>query len=421
LDKFDRETKQFNHYFNNTSGQYDFNYWIRSFYEDTAGMIWLGSNHGLIKFDHRLNTSTQFTNDPKNPNSSASNDINSISEDLSGNLWIAHYGNGVDVFDKSTEVFKHYTYDDNNIQTSLNSNKALSVLCEQSGTVWVATMSGLNKLNRPVQPFVTISKDNIWQIINGRNGIIYIKTDKGFKKYDKKTGQMTTTSLGGDLMYVDNNNNLWLNKYESGLYKQDTFGRITHFYSSDQKEFKFYVCHIYESPEGIIWIGTFADGLFFIDPVTQYVRSFNKTKHFINIVYEDSYGCFGCTANGGLFRYSKDRETVTHYIFESEDSAAVTFTTIVDIHEDKDGNLWFGSNTGLNKYDRSTDKFTLLRGKIGPSSYNALSILEDDHGKLWLSNPQGVSKYDPETNLFRHYDASYGLPENGLGLYWIQK
>jgi signal transduction histidine kinase/ligand-binding sensor domain-containing protein/DNA-binding response OmpR family regulator len=415
LDKFDRETKQFNHYFNNSLGQYDFNYWIKSVYEDTDGVIWLGSNHGLIKFDHRLNTSTLFINDPKNPNSSASNDINSISEDLTGKLWIAHYNHGVDVFNKSTHVFKNYTYDNNN-PSSLNSNNTLSVLCEQSGTIWVGTMSGLNKLNRQVQPFVTISKDNIWQIINGRNGIIYIKTDKGFKKYDKKTGQMTTTLLGGDLMYVDNDNNLWLNKYEGGLYKQDTLGRITHFYSFDQKEFKFYVSHIYESPEGIIWIGTFADGLFFIDPVTQYVRSFNKTKHFINIVYEDSYGLLWVgTANGGLFRYSKDRKSVTHYIFESEDSSEVSFTTILDIHEDKKGTLWFASNTGLNKYDRSTNKFTIISGKIGPSSYGAFAILEDDNDKLWLSNPQGVSKYDPETNMFRHYDATYGLPENGLG------
>ena len=176
-----------------------------------------------------MNTSTLFTHDPKNPNSAASNDISSICEDLSGMLWIAHYNSGVDVFDKSTEIFKHYTYDNNNL-SSLNSNSTLSVLCEQSGTVWVATMSGLNKLNRTVQPFVKISKDNIHQLINGRNGILYIKTDLGLKKYDNKTGQITNASLGGDLLYADSDNNLWLNKYEGGLYKKDTFGRITKFY-----------------------------------------------------------------------------------------------------------------------------------------------------------------------------------------------
>ncbi|MDZ7625239.1 MAG: two-component regulator propeller domain-containing protein [Ignavibacteriaceae bacterium] len=414
LNKFDRETKQFTHYFNITSGQKEFGYWISSIYEDTEGMIWLGHNYGLIKFDQRLNTSTLFTNDPKNPNSPASNEINSICEDLSGKLWIAYKFSGVDVFDKSTEVFKHYTYDSNNL-SSLNSDETNSVLCEQSGTVWVATMRGLNKLNRTVQPFVRISKDNIRQIINRRNGILYFKTDQGFKKYDNKTGQITTASLGGDLMYVDNDNNLWLNKYGGGLYKQDTSGRITKFYSSDQSEFKFWVVHIYESPEGVIWIGTSNDGLFFIDPVTQYVTRFNKTRYFINIVYEDSYGLLWVgTANGGLLRYSKDREIVTNYIFESEDSSSVSFTTILDIHEDKERNLWFASNTGLNKYDRSTNKFRLLSGKSGQSSYGAFAILEDDHGKLWLSNPQGVSKYDPETNMFRNYDASDGIPENGL-------
>ena len=415
LDKFDRDTKQFIHHFNNSLDRNDFGSWIHSIYEDNEGILWLGTAGGLIKFNPKLNTSTLFTHDPKNPNSPGSNDISSICEDLSGMLWIAHKNSGVDVFNKSTEVFKHYTYDNKNL-SSLNNNETISVLCEQSGTVWVATMSGLNKLNRTVQPFVKISKDNIKQIINGRNGILYIKTDQGFKKYDNKNGQITSASLGGDLMYVDNDNNLWLNKYGGGLYKQDTFGRITKFYSSDQSEFKIYVWYIYESPEGMIWIGTFNDGLFYIDPVTQYVTRFGKTKYFINIVYEDSYGLLWVgTANGGLFRYSKDRKTVTHFIFGSEDSSAVSFTTILDIHEDKEGALWFASNTGLNKYDRSTNKFTLLSGKSGPSSYGSFAILEDDHGKLWLSNPQGVSKYDPETNMFRNYDATYGLPENGLG------
>ena len=186
--------------------------------------------------------------------------------------------------------------------------------------------------------------------------------------------------------------------------------------SSDLNEFQSYVLLIYESPDGIIWIGTAGDGVFYIDPVTQDVTRINKTKYYINIVYEDSFGLLWVgTANGGLFLHNKDRKTVTHYIFGSEDSLAVSFTTILDIYEDKEGTLWFASNTGLNKYDRSTNKFTHLKGKIGPSSYGAFAILEDDNGKLWLSNPQGVSKYDPKTNTFRNYDASYGLPENGLG------
>ncbi len=66
-------------------------------------------------------------------------------------------------------------------------------------------------------------------------------------------------------------------------------------------------------------------------------------------------------------------------------------------------------NNGLNKFDRSTNRFIHFSEKNGLPSNNIRSILEDDHGNLWLNTTKGISKFNPETNKFKNYDVSYGV------------
>ncbi|MEO8398942.1 MAG: hypothetical protein ABI550_03905, partial [Ignavibacteriaceae bacterium] len=157
------------------------------------------------------------------------------------------------------------------------------------------------------------------------------------------------------------------------------------------------------------------DGLFYIDELTGFVKQLNPARFFTNYIYEDKSGMlWDCTASGGLFLYSKDRKSFSYYVNDPDDSSSVSFTTVVDLYEDKIGIIWLACNSGLNKYDPSTKKFSLFK-RDNTSAYAAFGILSDSHGKLWLSNPGGITKYDPESNLFRNWDISYGLPLNGFG------
>jgi len=61
--------------------------------------------------------------------------------------------------------------------------------------------------------------------------------------------------------------------------------------------------------------------------------------------------------------------------------------------QDKIGNLWFGSNGGVSKYDgKSFTNFTI---KEGLSNNYVFSILEDKSGNLWFgTDGGGVLKYN---------------------------
>ena len=78
-------------------------------------------------------------------------------------------------------------------------------------------------------------------------------------------------------------------------------------------------------------------------------------------------------------------------------------TIIHCLHQDKSGNLWFGTyGGGLVKYDGRN--FTHFSEKDGLDNW-IMSILEDKDGNLWFGMGAGkVSKYDGKT--FTHFTVT---------------
>ena len=111
-------------------------YWINCIYEDNSGILWLGTNGGLIEFYPKESKFTIYSHDPKNPQSISGNNITSICQDQSGTIWISTYGNGLNTFDKNSKIFTQYFHDKTD-PGSLSGTSTLAVYCERSGTVWI--------------------------------------------------------------------------------------------------------------------------------------------------------------------------------------------------------------------------------------------------------------------------------------------
>jgi ligand-binding sensor domain-containing protein len=108
-------------------------------------------------------------------------------------------------------------------------------------------------------------------------------------------------------------------------------------------------------------------------------------------------------------------------------------SSVMSILRDKDGFMWFGTQSGLNKYDgykftkyyHSTVDSTSLAGDL----INCL--FEDSHGDLWIGTDGGLSLYDRDRNIFvsyRHNDNNpnslsdprvFCMYEDKEGRFWI--
>ncbi|WJJ97717.1 hybrid sensor histidine kinase/response regulator transcription factor [Algibacter luteus] len=87
------------------------------------------------------------------------------------------------------------------------------------------------------------------------------------------------------------------------------------------------------------------------------------------------------------------------------DTDGLSQNSVVAIHQDKLGQIWFGTRDGLNKYDG--EEFTVYRhqkdNKSSISNNGVLCIEGDRNGFIWVGTSFGLNRYDPKKNAFKTY------------------
>ena len=107
-------------------------------------------------------------------------------------------------------------------------------------------------------------------------------------------------------------------------------------------------------------------------------------------IYEDKKGnlWFG-TMSEGVARY--DGKTLVYFSTKN----GLPGNTVASIAEDKEGNLWFGTHSGLSRYDGKT--FTNFTKSEGLCHDRVSNILVDRSGNIWVGTWGGVCRYNGAT------------------------
>ncbi len=128
------------------------------------------------------------------------------------------------------------------------------------------------------------------------------------------------------------------------------------------------------------------------------------------------------TMFSGLVRFDG---TDTKIYTTGPDGLTSKFTT--EVLEDSRGNIWIGTNNGLNVYDPVADKFThYFHDPENPDTslahntvtMNGNDIVEDRFGRIWVGTENGLSQFDPKTRKFKTFRNEIGndqsLPGNEI-------
>ena len=90
--------------------------------------------------------------------------------------------------------------------------------------------------------------------------------------------------------------------------------------------------------------------------------------------------------------------------------------SIRTIFEDEDGQLWFGSTSGIalfNKLNGKSENFYQLNDIVNLPKKNIHCISGNGDGKIWIGTNLGVEIYDKHTRLFS-YITIQELIDNGI-------
>ena len=152
---------------------------------------------------------------------------------------------------------------------------------------------------------------------------------------------------------------------------------------------------IKQDRNGNIWIAAF-DGVFRYDgkSFTNITSKVSSARFFS--VLEDRKGSFWFSSVGsGVYYY--DGKSFRNFTTKE----GLANDRVIDIYEDKTGNIWFGTEGGASFYDgKSFKNFTT---KEGLPNNDVNSIIEDKTGKIWLGTRGHACFYDGKTfTVFTH-------------------
>jgi len=285
--------------------------------------------------------------------------------------------------------------------------------------VFVTSCEAQNKTEPPKENIKSEIKDSItttvWDIKQDRNGNIWFAASDGVYRYDGKSFTNITSKVSSARFFSvleDRKGNLWFGSIGSGVYYYD--GQSFRNFTAKDGLSNDVVFSLYEDKKGNIWFGT-GGGASCYDG-----KSFrNFTTRDVNCIFQDKKGKFWF---GGANLSVFDGRTFTTLT----DKDGKAFKSVWSIIEDKKGNILFGDDDGLWRYDGSS--FTNFTKR------NALSMIEDKKGNVWTvsglpgSRSWVLSRYDAKslsnekptvTNVKLREDAFFTVFEAYDGSIWV--
>ncbi|HEX2935432.1 MAG TPA: two-component regulator propeller domain-containing protein [Bacteroidales bacterium] len=347
---------------------------IRSVYKDRNSNIWMNiSNEGLILMESGLN-SDNVVNISSNNNQYSdlnSNVIYQISEARDGSIWICGEA-GVNVITLKKSYFKSFT--DNTFKENAYIQPGIRAIHDSKhGFLWAGTVGG------------------------------------GLKQFDLSTNKFTDVPLisngkhiGTNIQAIvqDHQGNLWIGTEGEGLIKfypdkksGYTKGQVVNFRRYPipfpaMPIFNDFIMCILQDRNKNIWIGTWV-GLSLIE-----ASEVEKTDH--------------------------SKIIIKNFIKNPNDSLSLSHNTIMSLMEDKEGNIWVGTQGGLNKIAKTPQGYKFIhnyKNKEGKSlnEKRILAVFQSKNGDFWFSNQEGgISRFNPKTGISEDYISDNVFLENTI-------
>lgn len=285
------------------------------------------------------------------------------------------------------------------ITDGLSSDYVLNMAMDKYGFIWVATEEGLNRFDG--SRFYTYYKHNSDNSITGNELNCVLDDPK--------------------------DNKMWIGTQREGLnvfdYDTDKFSSYRH----DKKDRNSIVTNditsISASVDSSIWVTTYWGGIEYFDKSNQHFIHYNK-KNVRGLPSNQAWSV--CDAGNGLIYVGHvydglsvidTHNRVAHnYKHNNADPNSISGNEIHCIFRDKNGNVWIGTNNGLDLFDTLNGKF-IHYDDGGKAHHPIFSIKQMSDGKLWLATEQGgVAILDINAGMYvGNANCKYDFIQEGNG------
>lgn len=303
----------------------------------------------------------------------SSNGIIDLNTDKEGNLYVATFDAGLNIYTTwQNEIEYYYNIPDN--ENSITHNNVTDIAQTTDGTIWVATDGGgLNIFHPGSKSFTRFVYPNSMGAINnnyitslyadGKNNLYVAAYLNGFSIYNTQSGGLQNykqtpgcencpVSNNTWSFYYGNNNILWMGNLDHGISAFNTEkGRFVPL----------------SSISDVLW------------PLSKFI-TYDITGHGNKIYFT--------TLSGGLQIFDQANDTLYRFLptSDSEDKITRLNSLAIDTHD----NIWIGSENGLISMHLPTLTDNIFTRANGLPSNNVFDIIVDNKNRKWVSTIDGL-------------------------------
>ncbi len=314
-------------------------------------------------------------------------------QDHNGYLWLGTRGGGISKFDGKN--FTHF-----NKLNGLPNAFIYTLVQDQSKRIWIGTNDGLCYFNG--EKFRTIKTDfdteqlMVFSLAIDERNVLWAGTNKGIFKLKNNQLICMNTELGFTQQSVNalifQNGKMYLGG-SFGFYELKKGATKVIYWGNKERVMKNAITTIVKDQKGVIWIGTYGDGLYF-KARDKFHRIDLKKELFKESVFkicvDKRNDLWIGTLSNGLIHYARKSKEFTVY----DEKKGLSNNHVRAILQDNSGTIWAGtSGGGINAF--TANGFTHFTTSSGLSANFIYSIFRDSKNKLWLgTGAKGVSVID---------------------------
>ncbi|MEI7982516.1 MAG: two-component regulator propeller domain-containing protein, partial [Bacteroidota bacterium] len=403
--------------------------------------IWLGTNNGIVGYDKLSHTAQYITT----ANSALTNDLILVIKRLQdGRLMIGTDGGGLDIYNPLTREITAYMSNPN-APYSLSNNSVYEIFIDRYNGLWVGNyIGGINYYSEfdwkflPVQHEVndleSLSDNHVRSFYQDSEGDIWIGTLGGLNQYNPNSGKFKTYTFNRNVantlssntvlsMNEDHQGALWIGTYGGGISifdkKRGTFRKFSHPDDLSHSLDKADIYGIVETTNKKICAASLG-GIYLFDMNTGRMKRFQTSNsrlsnNTVKVLYLDRQGNIWAGTNQGINKFNPETGEFKVYTHSNTDPNSLTNNRILSITESKDGKLWIGTEGGgVGIFDPASENFSCLTSAEGLPDNVVNSVLQDNLGVFWFGTNKGLVRYDHIQKKLQVYTAADGLQANAF-------
>ncbi|WP_405606261.1 two-component regulator propeller domain-containing protein [Polaribacter sp. Asnod1-A03] len=354
---------------------------IETLHEDLFGNIWLGTKDGGIcmaysNSDKIVSIAPHPLESPNIPNET----LRAITKDTEGKLWLGYYTKGLYSYNSESKNYKKFTIKEANYQPDWK--RIRSLFTASDGTIWAGTYAGIIKIKKNGDYFL-YEANELSNLPNNRNYSIYEDNNK----------QLWIACWGGVAKF-----NLMTNRFEA-FNGQDLLS-------------KYHIRNLKFLDNELI-LATEYNGLQLLDVKKGKLKKIEVQKGLSNYHKEE----IKTNSNGKKIKLTDLKNGELQTI--NTDKGLLS-NSIYAVYKDKNtGYYWIATMGGLSIFDKEKGIVKNITEREGLPSQLVYGILNNEK-EIWLSTTKGIAVINKNNFLVKAFYPKGGwqVSEFSEGAYY---